>query len=170
MSSNSNEEIWKDIEGFNGIYQVSNHGRIFGGRFKKIMKQKLNKGYRMINLTYPNGIQKTFQVHRLVAQHFIENKENKPFINHIDENKENNKFENLEWVTPKENMEHGTVVERIRKNRFRKVAQIENGKIVKEFESMSEAARCFEIQIERISECCKGNLNSWRGLKFKFVS
>lgn len=170
MSDVYENEIWKDIEGFNGIYRISNYGRVFGGRFKQIMKQKLNKGYRMINLTYPNGKQTTFQVHRLVAEHFIENIENKPLVNHIDENKENNRYDNLEWVTPKENMLHGTVTERISKNKYRRVATVENGGVLKEFNSMSEASRYYGIQIERISECCKGNLKSWRGLQFEFIS
>lgn len=108
-------EIWKDVDGYVGLYKVSNFGRIKSiclNRFDKngkkynkkpiIMKQSFTStGYLMVNLK-----KKFFKVHRLVAIAFLENTENKKHINHKDCNPLNNNVENLEWVTPKENVIH----------------------------------------------------------------
>lgn len=97
---------WKLIEGFGGTYSVSNYGEVRNNRTGKLMKPRKNeKGYLRISLT-TNGKQKCMRVHRLVAQAFIPNPENKPEVNHIDFDKENNCVNNLEWVTGKENTNH----------------------------------------------------------------
>ena len=90
---------WKLIEGFDGIYSVSNYGEVRNNRTGKLMKPSKNeKGYLHINLT-KNGKRKAMRINRLVAQVFIPNPENKPQVNHIDFNRENNCVNNLEWVT-----------------------------------------------------------------------
>lgn len=117
------EEIWKDIKGYEGLYQVSNLGKIKslgrtierigpnGKKFyrnypSKIIKIALDtKGYYRTNLA-KNGINKTVKIHRIVAEAFIPNTYNKPQINHIDGNKQNNNVNNLEWCTNKENQDH----------------------------------------------------------------
>lgn len=111
------KEIWKDIKGFEGYYQISNYGNVKGLTRKvkkwdgeKIIKEKikiadLTKGYYRIALYKKNKIKKE-QIHRLVATHFILNPENKPQVNHIDGNKLNNHVSNLEWVTQSENQIH----------------------------------------------------------------
>ena len=116
------QEIWKDIEGHEGIYQVSNLGRVKSlsreipvanhGAWRtrtipeKILKLHLNEnGYVIIILT-KDKVRATKKMHRVVAEAFIPNPENKRCVNHIDGNKENNCVDNLEWVTHKENMEH----------------------------------------------------------------
>lgn len=111
------EEVWKDIKGYEGKYQVSNLGRIKSLSYRntgisKILVPKINKGYYEIGL-YLNGIRKMFFVHRLVALTFIPNPNNLPQINHIDEDKTNNCVDNLEWCTQAYNNIYGTRLERV---------------------------------------------------------
>lgn len=97
------EETWKDIKGYEGLYQVSSYGRIRSIRNNIIRKTTYaGKGYKRINLIV-GGKAKYYYIHRLVAEAFIPNKENKPFVNHKDTNILNNNFNNLEWCTCKEN-------------------------------------------------------------------
>lgn len=107
------EEIWKDITGYEGYYQISNLGRVKGldrivkNRFfpSKIMKKSDNKGYKMAHLS-KDSIGKLFLIHRLVAKAFIPNPNNFPDVNHKDTNKSNNNVNNLEWTTEKSNTQH----------------------------------------------------------------
>lgn len=99
----------KDINGYNGEYQIDIYGNVWSFKKSKeiILKpQRMKNGYRTIGLK-KNGIGKTFLIHRLVAIAFIDNPENKPEVNHINGNKNDNTVSNLEWVTHSENMTHG---------------------------------------------------------------
>lgn len=112
-------EVWKDIVGFEGLYKISSKGQVkscerktfFENRSgfriepEKILKFGINKGYKFVSLSKGDK-QKSYRIHRLVGEHFIDNPNNLPQINHKDCNKENNNFENLEWVTNKENFIH----------------------------------------------------------------
>ena len=103
--SNIYKEIWKDIEGYEGIYQISNYGKIKSfHKDEKILKpRKVKDGYLMICL-HKNGKGRNYQVHRLVAKHFIDNFDEKLTINHKDYNKENNRIDNLEIMTHYDNV------------------------------------------------------------------
>jgi hypothetical protein len=112
-------EIWKDIEGYEGLYQVSNKGRVKSldretvdkngtvNRYKsKMLSPGQNKhGYKFCYL-YKDLKRKLMPIHQLVAKGFVENKDNKPHVNHKDGIKQNNTPENLEWCTPSENIKH----------------------------------------------------------------
>ena len=95
-------EIWKDIDGYNGVYQVSNLGNV---RRLSLVTPRLIRGYNYADLHY-KGERKNCSIHRLVAKTFIKNTENKPQVNHIDGNKFNNNVNNLEWNTSSENIKH----------------------------------------------------------------
>lgn len=110
------QEIFKDISGYEGLYTISNTGKVIslskndgnGYRDRELIQEIIKRNhtnYRRVTLS-KNGKTKRFQVHRLVAIAFLENSEKKPFVNHIDSNGENNNVKNLEWNTQKENMEH----------------------------------------------------------------
>ena len=137
------KEKWKDIKGYEGIYQVSNLGRVrsFAKSYDPhIMTPMPNqKGYMRIFLI--NGTRhRWLRVHRLVAMAFIPNPNNLPQVNHKDGNKKNNCVDNLEWVTNEENWEHAV---RNGFNYYNKkpVALLEDGKIIKTFDSISAAAK-----------------------------
>jgi hypothetical protein len=99
-------EVWKDINGYEGLYQVSNLGKVKSAFTNSVLNgSKTKKGYLAIAL-YKNKIRKTFAAHRLVAQTFIENPNNKSEVNHKDGNKLNNAAYNLEWCTGSENVRH----------------------------------------------------------------
>lgn len=107
-------ELWKSIKGYEGIYEVSNLGNVrnIKPRYKHINPNgllkpvKLNTGYLGVSLINKDKVRKEHRIHRLVAEAFIPNIDNKPQVNHIDNNRANNSVENLEWVTYKENLVH----------------------------------------------------------------
>lgn len=105
-------EIWKDVVGFEGLYQVSNRAKVkslfrWRGSDSRILVQNISKtGYYVVTLFRP-GFNRVYKVHRLVAEAFIDNPENKRTVNHIDGNKLNNSLGNLEWATDLENIRHG---------------------------------------------------------------
>ena len=108
------DEIWKPVVGYEGLYEVSNFGRVRSLRRNKILKLK-NEVDGYIRVTLCNGgTEKLYQVHRLVAQAFIPNPDNLPQINHKDEVKSNNIVTNLEWCTVHYNNTYGTRLQRVR--------------------------------------------------------
>lgn len=105
------KEIWRPIKGYEGLYEISNLGKIKSnfrqGSTTDFLKISNNgNGYMMVRLC-KNGKAKKYYLHRLLAQTFIDNPEDKPQVNHINENRSDNRLENLEWVTQKENNNHG---------------------------------------------------------------
>ena len=109
------DEIWKDIEGYNGLYQVSNAGRIRSIHYSKskILKQNIIRNYYYVSLS-KCGLAKKLRVSRLVAKAFIDNSFNKQQVNHIDGNKLNNCINNLEWCTASENLKHAFRIGKIK--------------------------------------------------------
>lgn len=106
------EEVWKDIKGYEGIYQISNYGRVYSLVSNRILKPSLSpKGYVRVRLCVDN-IKTNHSIHRLVAEAFISNPDKKPCINHINTVRDDNRVENLEWCTYKENSNNPITVER----------------------------------------------------------
>ena len=149
------KEIWKDIQDYEGLYQISNKGRIKSLKRKnvtadKILTPRLDKdGYMLINL-YKSNHKTTFKIHRLVAQHFIPNPDNLPQINHKDENKVNNNVTNLEWCSIKYNNNYRNRYSRLPQNKpnntytSKPIQCIETGII---YPSISEASRQLKQRI-----------------------
>lgn len=165
-------EIWKDIIGFEGHYQVSNKGKIRSIKNNKIKELKPYKeikrcGYLSVYLRLP-GQKFTKKVHRLVAEAFIPNPNGFPEVNHIDENKENNCVENLEWCTGEYNLCYGTRLKRISESNKMKVAQYSlNGKLLEIFNSQGEAAEKTNSTQGGISDCIRGRIKTHNGYIWK---
>jgi len=190
-------EIWKDIVGYEGYYQVSNLGRVksldrvitnkmgvmrnFKGFVKKLTPD--GRGYLVVTLSR-DGKDTRCIVHRLVAEAFIPNKEKLPFINHKDEIKDNNHVDNLEWCTCEYNNRYGTCPERTR-NKIRELGQMRavvqltlSGKKVNEYESISDASRETGVILQNIHQAANGGYNmhgKWKrvntagGYKWRWV-
>ena len=160
---NENEEVWKDIVGYEGLYQVSDKGRVRSLKFGKeriLRSRRDGCGYLQVILC-KNGEMKTFRIHRIVAQAFILNPNNLPEVNHKDENKINNSVENLEWCDRKYNNNFGTINQRRAEKRSKPVLQYtKTGKFVKEWKSLMDVQRNLGCSNAHISDCCNGKRKS----------
>lgn len=163
MVVGDNMEIWKDIPNYEGLYQVSNLGRIkslYNYRKYNILTPRIKRGYYTIGLR-KNGKRKWHLVHRIVASAFIMNVDNKPQVNHIDENKLNNRVDNLEWCTASYNNNYGTRQDRVSNtNKLRKeVYKYDlNGNLIEKYRSVKDAAIKNNHSISTISEYCRNIL------------
>ena len=155
------KEVWKDIEGYEGIYQVSNYGKAKSLRAKKKLLHQYIEGHGYLRVVlYKNRTPKRILVHRLVACAFIHNPEGKLTVNHIDGNKQNNGVWNLEWATMSENSKHAfkTGLKKSQKNNIRSmpVLQYDNSmNVIAEYPSISEAERRTGIHKGSIARSCK---------------
>ena len=154
------QEIWKDIRGYEGIYQISNLGNVKSLNYNRTKKSKILKqctdkrGYLKVGLSKHNkyGV---FSVHRLVAKEFIPNPYNFPQVNHKDEDKQNNSVENLEWCNNQYNVNYGTRKERISEKRGRRILQFNlSGEFIREWNGTCKASRELKINEGNIWECC----------------
>lgn len=205
------EEIWKDIKGYEGLYQVSDLGKVKslerdyvaanGGKRHieehLLLQHPSKKGYLRVKL-YKNGVGKTYQVHRLVAETFILNPYNKPQIDHIDGNNQSNIVSNLRFATNKENANNPITkgknhhshteewkqkmsalkkgktpskqcIETAQKLHFKKVEQYDkNGCLIKTYESLTEASTNIGVSISAITNSIKRN-GTCRGYVWKLA-
>ena len=169
------EEQWLDISGYEGLYQISNFGRVKSFYFKnpRILKPHKVKGYSNVEL-YKNKKKKQFYIHRLVMENFcpIENM-NVLDVNHKDEDKSNNHISNLEWMTHKDNLNYGSRAEKARmkmqgknSSRSKKVKCVEKNVI---YEALREAERQLGIPATNISKACKGKIKTAGGYHWEYV-
>lgn len=173
-----NEE-WKPVVGYEGLYEVSNYGRVkslerlelcgnkwFRKRKEKLLQQCAKENdYLIVTLCNSTG-HKMFYVHRLVAMAFIPNPNNLPQVNHKDEDKTNNHVDNLEWCTARYNSTYGTHVKRVAEKQSIKVRCIENGIV---YDSGKEAARQLNINDGKILKCCSGKSKQTYGYHFEYA-
>lgn len=198
MSNNApdyeDNEEWRDISDFPN-YKVSNLGRILNIKRNRILNLSPNNhGYIQVFL-YKNGKGYAKSVHRLVATEFIENIDNKPEIDHINTIKTDNRVENLRWVTRKENQNNPYTLEKVRKiikpvvsektrelqrinwlkrkdlkTIYEKISKrvicLDTGEI---FSSASACARTFGVDHSCISEVCRGERNTYKGLRYSYI-
>lgn len=184
------KEVWKDIEGYEGLYQVSNYGRVksldrliiysdnrhafYKGKILKPSCDGCGKGYLYVHITR----KKIAKIHRLVAQAFLPNPKNLLEINHIDGNTKNNNLNNLEWISHKNNCLHYTyeLGQHKAQYKMKKVVMIGfNNKIIKEFNSISNAVRWLKQNTNfkkatttNICAVCKYKKDSSYGFKWNY--
>lgn len=161
-------ETWKDIKGYEGMYRISNQGRVFAAaRYRndrgftspRIMKQSKNKGGYHYVILSKNDNQKLSYVHRLVATAFIPNPQNKSEVNHIDGNPSNNHVSNLEWCTRKENVEHSWNV--LHHNDVKSVHQYSlGGEYIASYRNAKIASETIGIATSEIYSCCNNKKKS----------
>ena len=158
------EEVWKDIVGYENLYQVSNLGNVKTVKQNKILKQHISAfGYLRCRMRKNNKTKKIV-VHRLVAKAFIPNPENKPCVDHIDTNKQNNNVKNLRWVTYSENMKNPITIKAMNTYKYKKVCCLENGEI---FNSISEASKKIGAKPSALSAALRLN-HKCKGFTFKY--
>lgn len=192
------QEIWKDIKGYEGLYQVSNLGDVRSinrrgdGTVRKLRFKKGRGGYHSVHLCV-SGEQKACYVHRLVAEAFLPNQQNLPIVNHKDENKKNNNVRNLEWCDYSHNMRHsmnlhpeelekrkilrekvfdGCVIRKGPYKRKMPVIQrsVETGEIVATWSSLYEAAVENKLHGSLIKRCCDGERKTAYGFKWQYAN
>lgn len=177
------EEVWKDIQGYEGYYQVSNKGnvrsvdrevrcsnsiRFYKGRI--LSQCEDDHGYYRVLLSKA-GKHRSSQVHRLVAEAFIENPNDLPEVNHKDEISKNNCVENLEWCSKKYNLEYGTGRQRSVQMHRKAVIQFDmNGNFIAEYDGVNTAARAIRKPKDAtaITKCCGGKKQTAHGYIWRY--
>ena len=179
------QEIWKDVKGYEGLYQASINGKIKSINHirkngtneyvqkGKILKFNLNSnGYYRVRLS-KNGIAKTYRVNRLIALTFIENPLNKKTVNHINGNKLDNRVENLEWATEREQAIHRHNILKVPYSDCKKCHEANKKKIIRSdgkiYNSLQEAKQDLNNTNAHITEVCQGKLKKTCGYSFKYL-
>ena len=174
---------WKDIEGYNSTYQVSNLGNVRSlkfGKSKLLVLGLRGSGYLNVVLC-KNGKRITHSVHRLVAEAFLPNPNNLPQVNNKDETKQNNCVDNLEWCDAKYNINYGTRIERVRQKIIYKNGKehhlskpinqyTKEGKLVKKWYSVSDIQRELGFNVGSISMCANGKRKTCGGFIWKYAA
>lgn len=188
-------EQWKDIRGYEGLYQVSNTGKVKAlertfcsgknacivKRYPEhIMKPRYYKiGYVYVGLCQ-DGIVQKFKVHRLVATAFVPNPQNRPCVDHINGVRDDNRVENLRWVDAFENMKNPHTVQAISRSKLgnrnpmkvkqQPVIQIDpiTNEVIREFSGCKEAARLLNLNSGNLSRCCRNSNRTYKGFIFKY--
>ena len=161
-------EIWKDVVGYEGLYQVSNLGRVKGLRKNIILKPSSGEYKRVV--FYKNKRAETKLIHRLVAETFINNPNKLPQVNHKDENKYNNNVDNLEWCTHKYNANYGTMIEResLAKTKYNVLQYDLDGNLIKIWFNLREITLNTNYKKSNIIYCCNHKNRTAYGYKWEY--
>ena len=173
------KEVWRDVKGYEGLYQVSNMGRVKSlgrkDRFGRVIKERIlepavtHNGYLRVGL-HVDGKRKMLRVHRLVCEAFHENPDNKSEVNHVNEDKTDNRACNLEWSTRTENCNHGSRNERVAKALSKPIGQFSlDGKLIKVWQSACEARRQTGFDQGYVGAVARGKFKQAYGYIWKYI-
>jgi len=181
-----NIEIWKNVDGYNGLYQISSMGNVKNTKTGKNLKPSKNGGGYLFVQLFNNNIGKYYRVHRLVAEAFISNPENKPCVDHINTDKTDNRAENLRWCTHKENCnnpltkQHNSKSKKGNKNSCHGVLGAKHwhskpilqftadGYFIKKWESTLDIELELGFKRENIRDVCRGKYKTSGGYVWKY--
>ena len=154
------------IKGFES-YSVDVQGNVYNRWGKKIRPELSRNGYLRVSLSNKTMKHKKFLVHRLVAEAFIANPEGKTQVNHKDEDRTNNCADNLEWVTPLENLNYSNVIEKASNANQKKVRCITTGVV---YDSFKDIEKEFGLSHANLVACCNGRRKTCGGLKWEYLN
>ncbi len=168
-------EEWKDINGYEGKYQISNLGNVRSlnwrntGSIKNLYLKPQNEGYLKIELA-DNGETRTFLVHRLVATHFVPGYKEGFVVNHLNEIKTDNRVENLEWCSLRDNVRYGTAIKRSSERHKKPIEQIDkHGRVVRVWVGAIDA-ETQGFNRKTISACCVGKVKFHKGYMWRYAT
>lgn len=162
------KEIWKDVKGYEGLYKVSNTGKVYSIISNKILKSPTCKTGYCIVVLWKNKKPRSFRLHRIVAENFLSNKNDYPVVNHKDGDKTNNKLDNLEYCTYSYNEKHA-YKNGLKEPRGKAILQYDlDGNFIAEWKSSNEAGRALKLNASNINSCCNGRKQHSRVGKYRF--
>lgn len=154
----------KDIKNYEGLYAITMTGRVWSYKSKKFLKPEKNRDSYMYVGLYKDGKRKAFKLHRLVAETYIPNPDNKPHVGHIDDNPKNNCWDNLYWTNALNNNNYGSHLRGCKG--AKKIICLETGQI---FRTTREAAEEMGLDSSNISKVCNGKRKTCHGFHFEFI-
>lgn len=162
-------EQWKDIQGYEGLYQISNTGKLWSVRKQRLMKPYMANGYYKVDIRNENGKRKKEYIHRLVAINYLEKPADKNIVNHKDGNRLNNSVDNLEWCDAKYNNNYGTALINKSRAHTKPFYQFDKeGNLIKRWDNFIEASESVGCNKMNIYNCLKGHTKTAAGYVWKY--